>query len=346
MKNTHYGFGATPRFSNLYKTIKSTTQYHYAMNNNINFEDPTIEQLEILENVQLPILTFTGSEKLHGENMAVCYLDGNIYCQGRNRVVTMDNDQNGMAQFVENHKAVFEQMFKSAAAAPGETIVLDGEWAGGNIQKGNAACSGIGKAFFMFDYYRIINLDGEETLQVNKFSSISNGIYLMKSFSSLRLTLDFNKPKECEDALLALALSIEENSPIAKYFYKPDNVGEGAYLWCVSSDHPTYRLKTKGEKHGGKPKTKREHSGPTSEEVTKLTAIAEQLTPVWRINQAISETGATTMKSMGAVMKWVSQDILKEEMPTILSSGFEFKQLQKYTSKIVKDYFIDYLKDY
>jgi len=45
-------------------------------------------------------------------------------------------------------------------------------------------------------------------------------------------------------------------------------------------------------------------------------------------------------------MKWVNQDINKEEMPVIVASDFDFKVLQKYTTKIVKDYFIDYLKDY
>jgi len=66
-----------------------------------------------------------------------------------------------------------------------------------------------------------------------------------------------------------------------------------------------YRLKTKGEKHGGKPKAPRENYKVVSDEdSTKVLEVAEKITPVWRITQAITETSATEMKHIGEVIKW------------------------------------------
>jgi len=353
MTPVHHGFGSTPRFSGLYKEVArntdSTARLKYANYDPSLGIDPTEEQKELLQSFKpdMPTLAFTGSEKLHGENMAVCYSDGTLWVQGRNRINTVAADQNGMAQFVELHREAFLTIIQDIGG-PGDTVILDGEWAGGNIQKGNAACSGTDKAFYMFDYLRLIDEDGDEFhYPTTNLSNHAESIYVMKDFKQYSVVLDFNNPSECEEVLEALALEIEANSPIAAHFNKPDNVGEGAYLWCLAiKDHPLYRLKTKGEKHGGKPKEKRDKSGPTSEEVVQLTAIADQLTPVWRITQGITETSATEMKDIGNLMKWVNQDIIKEEMEVITASGYDFKQLQKFTSKVVKDYFINSLKDY
>jgi len=213
----HLGFGSTPNFPNLYKVIKrhfqslAITPEERAYIETLEGEQ--IEEFFANRRQILPTLTFTGSEKLHGENMAVCYCDGTMWVQGRNRINTVEKDQNGMAQFVELHKQAFLDIFDDLAS-PEDTIVLDGEWAGGNIQKGNAACSGTEKAFYMFDYFRVIDKTGDECLYTTKhLADPSENIFVMTDFAEYSVTLDFNKPKECEDTLKDLALAIEENSP-------------------------------------------------------------------------------------------------------------------------------------
>jgi hypothetical protein len=301
----------------------------------------------------MPVLTFIGSEKLHGENMAVCYSQGELWVQGRNHIRTLLGDQNGMASFVDSTKLEWFDIVSSIKNAytintDTHTIVIDCEWAGSNIQKGNAACSGTEKGAYIFDYVRVVSNDTDTTTY--KASDVLNipkgkSIYLMQSFDAYGAVLDFNNPSKCEEELNALALHIEENSPIAKYFDKPDNVGEGAYLWCEYNG-TMLRLKAKGDKHGGKPKVKKDQNPITEKHAIKLVALADKVTPVWRITQAITETNSTEMKHVGEVMKWVIQDIAKEEMPVLHAAGIELKELNKYVTKIVKDYYIDFIKKY
>ena len=85
----HLGFGSTPSFKNLYIEVLRNTdnkgRLPYANFDPSLGEPPTEEQVELLKTYKptMPILTFTGSEKLHGENMAVCYSQGELWDQGQ-----------------------------------------------------------------------------------------------------------------------------------------------------------------------------------------------------------------------------------------------------------------------
>ena len=356
----HLGFGSTPNWGNLYKEVKahqdSAGRLAYAKYDPSLGIPPTDEQKELLQAYQpvMPVLTFKGSEKLHGENMAVCYSQGEIWVQGRNHVRTLLGDQNGMAAFVDGTKARWDFLFEEIGQVHNvdsydNTIVIDCEWAGGNIQKGNAACSGTDKGAYIFDYFRVVSNDTDESQSYSTTGLTvfpEDSIYLMSSFGSYELVLDLNYPVKCEEQLKTLAESVEESSPIAKYFDKPDNVGEGVYLYTTDTDGTVYKLKAKGEKHGGKPKVKREKKPMDSELEAKLSELAEEVTPTWRLAQAITETNATEMKHIGEVMKWVNQDIVKEEMPKLHAAGVEPKQLGRFVAAIVKAYYIDSIKEY
>ncbi len=359
----HLGFGSTPNFNNLYKQVQSLAadseeRFAYAGWHPDTGVPPTEEQKVLLSEfsgntTDLPTLTFTGSEKLHGENMAVAFSNTEIWVQGRNQVRTILGDQNGMAAFVEARREVFINLFDSITEkyfinTTKDTIVLDGEWAGGNIQRGNAACSGTNKAFYLFDYFRVVNNEtGIETLYpTTDLGAPSSGIYNLLAFRKYTITLNFSNPIKCEEDLKSLASAIEDNSPIAAHFELTNNVGEGAYLWCEYKD-TTLRLKTKGEKHGGKPKVPRTPKMMSSpEEVLVMEALADKVTPVWRLTQAITETNATEMKHLGQVIKWVIADIAKEEAPTLSDAKVELKNLSRYISAIVKQYYFDHIKSY
>jgi len=356
----HIGFGSTPNFQNLYKEVNRLTdnkgRLAYANYDPSLGEPPTEAQIELLQNykVDMPTITFKGSEKLHGENMAVCYSQGEMWVQGRNHIRTLLGDQNGMAQFVESTRDEWLKLFMQIVHQEemddqDHTIVIDCEWAGGSIQKGNAACSGTDKGAYIFDYCRVVPNDTDESQYKSTKDlniPIDKSIYLMNSFASYEATLDFNKPQDCEETLNQLALTIEENSPIAKFFNKSDNVGEGVYLWATYNGQ-VLRLKAKGLKHGGKPKVKKTNGHSLSDDQkATMEALADKLTPEWRLTQAITETEATEQKHIGKVLKWVMQDIVKEEQPTLEAAGIEFKQVQGFVVDITKDYYFDSLKGY
>jgi len=204
----HLGFGDTPSFKNLYvevlKNTDKTGRLKYANYDPSLGEPPTEEQTVLLQSYKpiMPTLTFIGSEKLHGENMAVCYSNGELWVQGRNHIRTLLGDQNGMAAFVDSTKSVWMDIINSLSTldlinTDTHTIVLDCEWAGANIQKGNAACSGTPKGAYLFDYYRVVsNTDDkdQELYATSGIGSDAHGIYNMASFGNYRITLDFNNP--------------------------------------------------------------------------------------------------------------------------------------------------------
>ena len=352
----HIKFPDTPRFSKLYTEILRATdnkgRLAYAGYDPKLGVAPTEAQIEKLQNYkpELPVLTFVGSEKLHGENMAICFSNGELWVQGRNQIRTVLGDQNGMAKFVEAIESdimslILEFSLENQLDLDSNTLVFDCEWAGGNIQKGNAACYNTDKAAYLFDYARVVcNATNDEIyISTENWDRPELNIYNLKAFTKYELTLNLNNPDECEKRIQELAEHVEENSPIAKYFEKEDNVGEGVYLYATYNDQ-LFRVKAKGEKHGGKPKVPKEpKSKLTDEETVRLTTLAHKITPVWRITQGIKEVNATEMKHLGALIGWVIGDIKKEETLEVVE---ELKSLSRFVSAIVKDYYFDYLKDY
>jgi len=353
----HLHYGSIPNWPNFYKQVArmsdNQARYDYASYDPTLGEKPTEAQAKLLQEFKpdMPTIELFGSEKLHGENMAVCYSSGEIWVQGRNSIRTVLGDQNGMAQFVEQHKSTFQTIFDEVAETcyldtNEVTIVLDGEWAGGNIQRGNAACSGTDKAFYLFDLCRIIsNETGEVQSYVSTFGieHKDHFIYNLAEFGRYNITLDLNDKEGSYTKLEELMLSIEEKSPIAAFFDKPNNVGEGVVFHCVVNDE-VLRLKVKGEKHGGKPKTPKDPKRSlTSEQAELLDNMASRVTPVWRLTQAITETNATEMKHMGEVIKWVLKDIVKEDLDLLTEASISLKDARAFIVPIIRDYYTNYL---
>lgn len=360
----HIKYPSTQNFPGLLKEVRGLSadreeRFKFAGWHPDSGIPPTEEQKKLLsefipDDKKLPILTFSGNEKLHGENCAIAYSNGELWVQGRNQIRTLLGDQNGMSMEVEANKQIWIDMieyikYKNDVDLTRHTIVLDCEHAGGKIQKDNAACSGTPNGFYVFDYCRIINNETEETVYASNDGlnpPNDKHIYLLNDFGTYTLSLDFSKPSECAEALKELALKIETTSPIAKYFNKPDNVGEGAVLTAYYKD-TLLRVKCKGLKHGGKPKEKKDSKkGLLPEEVESFSTLADKITPEWRINQGIQETEATERKHFGGLMKWMITDIVKEETTLLLEEGVEIKQLNKFIAQITKDYFFDSIKGY
>jgi hypothetical protein len=108
-------------------------------------------------------------------------------------------------------------------------------------------------------------------------------------------------------------------------------------------DGTRYIFKRKGEEHSKAKKVRQpKQDDPLAQE--KLD-FAESVTPGWRLNQAVDETGATSIKDLGAVIKWTISDVVKEEQAKFRSTNFTIKDVQGFISKIVRDWYKTELED-
>jgi hypothetical protein len=337
----HIKYPSIDRFDKLYDSFLSTAKYQHSR---VYGEDIT--------HPKLPIIHFTGSEKIHGENMAVCYTESvGFWIQGRNHIRTLMHDQNGMASFVRSNESIWlnivsQLVTKFSLDVENNTLVLDCEWAGENIQKGNSACSGTPKAAYLFDFARVVSNEDDSTRYISTkgVGAPRHSIFNIAQFSTYSITLDFNEPILCEKRLKVLIDKVEKSSPIALWFGKDSNVGEGIVLSAFHCGK-LVQLKAKGDAHGGKPRTK---TGKVLSPETQqaIIDVTDKVTPTWRITQGIEETNATTKQDIGKLLKWVNQDILKEDLHIITNSNLEFKDISRSVAKVIKEYYFDHIKSY
>ena len=83
--------------------------------------------------------------------------------------------------------------------------------------------------------------------------------------------------------------------------------------------------------------------------VSNLKALVEVIVDEGRLEQGISklreDNEPIEIKSMGKYLKWLVNDTMKEEMDTIISNGFEPKEINGYISTKGRLYFINYLNE-
>jgi len=112
--------------------------------------------------IQKPTLPFRGTVKLHGSNGSIVINpDDSFKVQSRNRVLSLDRDNAGFAQFVlgtvgqdtwielSNNIMLHPKVWKEKNNRRGQPVVIYGEWCGGNIQSG-VALSKLEKMFVVF----------------------------------------------------------------------------------------------------------------------------------------------------------------------------------------------------
>ena len=299
-----------------------------------------------------PTLMFHGTVKLHGTNAAICYnsYDG-LWFQSRERVITTESDNAGFASYCTENSNTYINLIVDYASKNNidlfnTTICIYGEWCGGNIQKG-VALNQLPKMFVVFGI-KLAPINDEEPentwIDHSKFADETIKCYNIEQFPTYEVTIDFNNPSLTQNLIIKLTTAVEEECPVAKYF-GVSGIGEGIVFTYTLPDGSVYRFKSKGEKHANS-KVRTLTPVDDAKEQLKLDTAAA-ITPVWRIDQAIQETfdtlngGQLDITKIGAVIKWVSTDILKEELVTINESGLTYKELSGPVSKLVKERFFE-----
>lgn len=300
-----------------------------------------------------PTLKFKGSVKLHGTNAAVSYNeDGGLWAQSRENIITVEKDNAGFAFFVDTNKGIFqhliaEVLIKNDLDAKQNTVTIYGEWCGGNIQKG-VGISNLPKSFFIFGVkVSPIVTDEEEAklkpaywVDYDYLRSPDNKIYNILDYPTWEIDIDFNMPQLVQNKLSELTLAVEEECPVAKAFGF-SGIGEGI-VWTVELNGVVYRFKVKGEKHAGSSKVKT----LANVDVEKLESVRDFIdyaVTQGRFNQALENTFPNeepiNVKKMGDLIRWVVNDIIKEESDTLAENGLEPKDVNSQISGKVREMF-------
>lgn len=304
----------------------------------------------------LPVLTFQGTVKLHGTNGGIGYntLTDELWAQSRERIITPFDDNAGFAKFVEQNKDVFKEWMRGLAAMyVTPCVMVYGEWAGQSIQKG-VGITNIEKSFFVFR----VKVQREEEVDNNvaevqlrtRWEDISyhvpriQNLYNIQNFKTWRVDIDFSRPEETQNTLVDLTLEVENECPVAKQLGF-SGIGEGI-VWYNQKTGLTF--KTKGEKHSAsKVKTLKKIAAVDLEKMESIREFVDSTVTDNRLNQGIAKLGEMGLeidiKNMGAFLKWIGQDVLKEEMDVINASCFDKKELMPKINQKAKDFFIKYL---
>lgn len=343
-----------------------------------HFSFPSIDQYRVVikhvrdranyHGVAVPKLNFNGTVKLHGTNASVVLThDGVYYAQSRNNVLTPTEDNAGFAAFAHGED-VRSCLAAIASYARDEyfatrdyvepfnaTVVVFGEWCGGSIQSG-VALSKLPKMFVIFGI-KLINQFGDEDsgiwlspwdLQRAASGSTDSRIKCIQDFPTWQLTIDFNDPASSQNELVRLTNEVEQRCPVG-YALGSDGVGEGIVWTCVGGDAVPFNVgdlifKVKGEKHSD---TKVKTVAPVDiERLNSIKELAASLVTDHRLEKALAFLRETLhveevldVKNIGAFLKWVGQDIAKEDLDTIEGNGFELREVTKEVNNVAKAWF-------
>lgn len=300
----------------------------------------------------IPTLTLRGTVKLHGTNAGIVFdANGNVVSyQSRERELTLTQDNAGFMLYMQQPavQAELQDMIAHIIDQSDfwigdrdiedlENVVMFGEWCGGNIQKG-VAISGLPKMFVYFGIKAIFKGEDETKnslwLDLEYFETMEareQNIYNVLTFGQWKIDIDFNHPQLKQQELVDLTIAVEEECPAGKFFGN-SGVGEGIVWQPVTEGwrRSDYWFKVKGEKHSvSKVKT----LAPVDTEAFQKMAdfVAATVTEA-RLEQGLHVLKNELllpfeMKSLGDFIRWVYNDIVKEETDTIVANQFDVKKL-------------------
>jgi len=289
-----------------------------------------------------PKVKFKGTVKLHGSNCGITiYPDGSITYQSRESYLVPGKDNYNFAGTFSNINLL--EVFKPMDVP----YVVYGEWCGKGIQNKAAITKINRKIFVIFGVKKILDIDTQKSEWINFepdfgiHPSTKDLIYNIKQFKQFEIDVDFENPRTEE--LEELTLEVEKQCPVAINF-GVDGIGEGI-VWTAKIGEKTFRFKTKGI----------EHKGTKEDKIIKLKPIDVESTNQFidatitlnRLEQGIEKLKEKHLPidttSTGEYIKWVINDVVKEEADTIETNNVDIKQFNKLGSKKARDWYFEYL---
>lgn len=302
-------------------------------------------------------VNITGTVKIHGTNAGVTVSrTGDIYYQSRNRLISVENDNAGFAQFADSNKDYFLNLVQDIGFNDFDYVTIYGEWCGANIQKG-VGVSGMDKAFVIFGVKRSSVIDeNDRESDISEVADFSN--IITDSEHRIFSILDFPVYEEklnifdqsSIDRLNEITLAVEDECPVAKEL-NPGGVmiGEGV-VWSGELNGKPFKFKHKGDKHarGSGSKKVSAGSGFTPDQVEAFNGFCKVALTNDRLAQGIEHFNEMNIEvvaqNTGKYIKWVNEDVLKECRQEIdlleHNHGIAWKSIVKQVTNAAKQYYM------
>jgi hypothetical protein len=334
MEKRHVSFSKIPQFRDVIRNINHQAQF-------TGFDDN--DQPTFNYNATKPKITFDGTVKLHGSNGAICLSDeGEIWFQSRNRILTIDSDNNGFWMFCHNRETQFRELIEQIQHFyfnennPG-IISIFGEYCGQGINQG-CAIHQLSKRFIIFAI-KIVLLEGDSYyLDSNNLRDLENDIHNINDFRTYEVSVDFNYPELSQNKFVELVEEVEKECPVGKAS-GVSGIGEGI-VWTARYEGIKHIFKTKGAKHSV---TKvKKIASVNIEKLNSIKEFVEYAVTENRLNQALTEVfegKEPTIQKMGDFLRWVMKDIATEEVDTLKENELILKDVGRSVSNKARPWF-------
>lgn len=296
-----------------YNSIPNLHNYIFEFKQRFDYKGKNEKDENIYENTEpYPTLTFQSKVKLHGSNTCILRVAGdtNNYFQKRTTGINIKDDLDGfvriMSQF--NLDDLFSQFDYK------ESCYVYGEWCGKGIQKGVALNKLDSKIFVIFT----VVVDGK--IVETNYTCPENLIYNTNQVPTINLTIDFNKPEDSEDEINRVVDECEKECPFVKTVFGLSGIGEG-YVWYLDGK-PAF--KTKGAKHQIVVKDNKTSTITQIPNYKEAVDFVRTVVNQNRLEQSKAMTGkAFTKENIKFHIDWMTTDIIKEEMNTIIQNQLD-----------------------
>ena len=309
--------------------------------------EPIMNRLAVL-----PKLLCESTVKIHGSNMSIRIEGDKVTCQSRNNEISVENDCYGFAKFIAALPSTVIAEFKNMF---GDNVVIFGEFAGKGVQH-TVSVSHLDKFWSIFRVQTIANTEDKESKWIDltnfDFTQFNQyRIYCVRQFGVETLEIDFERPADAVNKMNELTLLVEAECPCGK-FLGVSGVGEGR-VWTPHFSNgdgwmsSKYVFKVKGQAHS-KSKVKK-LANVDVEKMANIDAFVdkhlseERLVQGW--NWLAEMKKPQTEVSTGEYIKWLFNDIIKEEADELTASGLTVKDLGGAVAKKAKIWFFTKLDE-
>lgn len=316
------------------------------------------------------VLNYIGTVKLHGANTAIGYQkDIGHWYQSRNRLITPNDDHAGFAQTMNDFTADFFITYVVPHCPTirehynlGDRIIIYGEWCGGNIQE-NVAITGLPTMFVIFKVKIICEskktkkstIEDTEQSQMQHSGSYwldpkewtvikwhERFIYNIFDFPTFTIDIDFQNPELVQETLSKITEEVERQCPVGAYFNRI-GIGEGVVWteWTISRG--TLTFKVKGRQHMV---VQSKILVPvTPVKFTNIDDFVQYACTINRMSQALDymreQHIPIEVKSLDIFLRWLTEDICKEEKECMNISNISAKEVSRAITKKAETWFMN-----